>query len=265
MISNKNKCLLIPIILICLTYGGCGEAEESPPTASIGGSWLGYWASDKSANLGKLAAQITQNGPSLSGTLLFENSPCFFSATISSGSVSGNSASWSSPIGNFSGTAAGIAISGEYSVTSTDCAGDYGTFMIIAVTTTSINGTWNGTINLPNQSPVSFSMALTDEGSTTQPPKSNLHTINGTGSADGVPIAISGTINLNDISSAYPVLSLTLALSNGTNIDGCLNIFLSVSYLFLTPQIGGGVSGFTQPGVSSCLGSGSGTWTAEKQ
>jgi hypothetical protein len=141
MMSNKTKIIFISLIILpafLLACGGDGsmvyEGNPAPaPTGVLTGHWTGLWDSSRSSYHGNISADLTQTDQSIKGTILITGSPCFGAGYVT-GSVGGNNITFGVVSGpdssSFSGNYSTTSISGSYSVSTGQCAGDYGTFSV---------------------------------------------------------------------------------------------------------------------------------------
>jgi len=146
--ANKYLSVLVVSLAFMIILSSCGNdrstAYSSPQPVAI---WNGSWVNSNVVGSGALSMTITQStfqpgnlpgtqppGPqpvnTFSGSITLSGSPCFSSAPIVNGTVSGVTISWNSPgIGNFTGTISGASISGTYTITAAGaCFGNTGTF-----------------------------------------------------------------------------------------------------------------------------------------
>jgi hypothetical protein len=132
-----NK-LLAFICSLLLASGPVGI--QSALAADFNGAWSGSWSSDFSTG-GRLGATLTQTGSTLSGTLDIYSTDCgnVLGLALSSGTVSGNSASFAASItcgGSFNqlsytnGTLSGNTINGDYTILADGSFWDSGTFTL---------------------------------------------------------------------------------------------------------------------------------------
>ncbi|HEX8791768.1 MAG TPA: hypothetical protein VF765_12520 [Polyangiaceae bacterium] len=114
----------------------CGGNSSTPPGPSSGvdvsGTWTTTWTS-VSGQVGHGSMQLAQDGSSVSGTTLVENSPCLANGDVS-GSVAGDQLSGAMTAGaiqiTFDSTVQGTQMSGTYDAVSAGaCTGDTGTFV----------------------------------------------------------------------------------------------------------------------------------------
>ena len=125
------------VVLGCAAalLGACGGNSSTPSGPSsnvdVSGTWNATWTS-VSGQVGHGSMQLTQEGASISGTTLVQNSPCLANADVS-GSLSGDELSGAMTAGGmsitFDSTVQGAQMSGTYDAVSAGaCTGDTGTF-----------------------------------------------------------------------------------------------------------------------------------------
>lgn len=122
---------------------------QTPGAGSLNGQWGGTWQKNTSTR-GLLSAMITQNASALTGTMVFSDTRCFSSGSLSGTITNGH---WTASVGMMggtqialSGTAAGDDMTGTYTVTGGDCTGDTGTVTLARpATLINVTGSWSGT------------------------------------------------------------------------------------------------------------------------
>jgi hypothetical protein len=116
--------------------GACGGNSSTPSGPSnnvdVSGTWTATWTS-VSGQVGHGSLQLVQDGSSISGTALVQNSPCLANGDVS-GSVAGDELSGAMTAGGasitFDTTVDGSQMSGTYdAVAAGACTGDTGTFV----------------------------------------------------------------------------------------------------------------------------------------
>ena len=121
---------------VAALLGACGGNSSTPPGPSNGvdvsGAWTATWTS-VSGQVGHGSMQLVQDGSSVSGTTLVQNSPCLANGDVS-GSVAGDQLSGAMTAGGtsitFDSTIDGSQMSGTYDAVSAGaCTGDTGTFV----------------------------------------------------------------------------------------------------------------------------------------
>jgi uncharacterized protein (TIGR03437 family) len=163
--------IVCPTLIIGVTYRWTVEAYNSSGASAeatpmyftvvvlqtiLSGTWQGTWTSSQFSGLsGVLAANLTQSGTRLTGTVLFGGSPCFVGGTVT-GTVSGSALTASINLGggqtialSANAIATATTINGTYTLQGGSCApnGDTGTFSLspASVSVSSVAGSWQGT------------------------------------------------------------------------------------------------------------------------
>ncbi len=105
------------------------------PTPDLSGTWNGSWASSNGIDSGGLAADLTQNGASITGTANVTGSACGGQNHSVSGSISANTISFGIfdsgiETGTYTATFTSSSMSGTYFIKTGPCVGDTGTFSL---------------------------------------------------------------------------------------------------------------------------------------
>jgi hypothetical protein len=113
----------------------------SPSAAAapdLTGEWSGMWHSH-SGDAGPVSVSFEQNGSNVTGTMSLPGSDCFsspsFTGTLDGNTLTGAFADANGHM-NITGTVRGEALDGTYAFVAGPCAGDTGTFALVAVTPT---------------------------------------------------------------------------------------------------------------------------------
>ena len=123
-------------VTTCGGGGGGGGGTSETQNVDVTGTWSGSWVSSGGGYSGNVTITLVQNGTSLSGTASVTGSPCLTSGSVS-GTVSGNKVAYGVVSGQstieFNTTYASDTISGTYSITAGNCAGEAGTCSITRI------------------------------------------------------------------------------------------------------------------------------------
>lgn len=114
-----------------LVLAACSSAAPTE-RGEVHGGWQGTWTSSLGVG-GAVNAQFVHEGGTLTGVVSITNSPCLVNGTVN-GSVTGDNVAFGAVSGGhgiqFTARLGDATMTGSYSVSAGDCAGDTGTFQL---------------------------------------------------------------------------------------------------------------------------------------